>query len=288
MRIFLPFYRKAIKRMSRGHGIGKLYPVRVLLKMIQYIFRANFVEVQGHHMFLPPKGSNELSLYGVYGELDTEAVKNEIKEGDIVVDVGASIGYYTLIFARLVGENGKVFAFEPKPERFELLKKNVEINGYHNVVLEQKAVLNEKGKHDFFFSKSGKAGYKLVRTAKQKKELTQSTQPLTIRLDDYFKENNLIDKIKFIKSDVDGPEFSVLLSAKSILRNKDLKIFIEWKPDLLKIVESDPEEMLDLLYQNDFKIYFPYYKKNKFSLVDKQMLLELDQHEPAINLLCKK
>ncbi len=55
-----------------------------------------------------------------------------------------------LIFAKLVGENGKVYTFEPDPTNFALLKKNVEINGYENVVLVQKAVSNKNGKLKLF------------------------------------------------------------------------------------------------------------------------------------------
>ena len=69
----------------------------------------------------------------------TALVKRIVRNGDIVVDIGAHIGYYTLIFARLVGPKGKVFAFEPEPNNFNLLIKNIKINGYKNIIPVQKA-----------------------------------------------------------------------------------------------------------------------------------------------------
>jgi len=78
MRVFLPFYRKAVKQMSKGYGIGKTKPGRFMLKIVTNMFRSDFVEVQGHDMFLHPAGNEDYSLYGVYGELDTEIVKREI------------------------------------------------------------------------------------------------------------------------------------------------------------------------------------------------------------------
>ncbi len=90
LRIFLPFYRKVIKRWSKGYGIGKTRPGRLMLKIVTRIFRSDFVEVQGHKMYVHP-GNDDYSLYGVYGELDTEIVKHEIKKGSIVVDVGARL-----------------------------------------------------------------------------------------------------------------------------------------------------------------------------------------------------
>jgi len=68
-------------------------------------------------MFLEEDALN-LSVNGVYEKFLTEVVKKEIKEGGVVLDIGSHIGYFTLIFARLVGKTGKVFAFEPAPSSF--------------------------------------------------------------------------------------------------------------------------------------------------------------------------
>ena len=91
-------------------------------------------------MFLDKWDSLDLSINQIYNKFETEIVKNQIKESDIVIDIGAHIGYFSLIFAKLVGNNGKVFSFEPEPENYKILKKNIEINNYQNVILEQKGV----------------------------------------------------------------------------------------------------------------------------------------------------
>ena len=272
--------------MSRGYGLGKTKPGRLFLKIITRMFRSDFVEVQGHKMFLHP-GNDDYSLYGVYGELDTKTVKSEINEGDIVVDVGASIGYYSLIFARAVGTKGHVFAFEPRPERFELLKKNIEINGYHNVTIEQMAVLDQNGETDFFYSKNQTTGFKLEVSEKDKNIVSEKAIAKTVRLEDYFKEKNMLNKIKFIKSDVDGPELAVLKSAGCILENKDLKVFFEWNYKYMKIAGDDPEEVLELLHKNNFKFYSPNFKNNEFSLIKKNDLLN-STISSEVNILCKK
>ncbi len=135
---FQNLYRKFIKRMSHGHGFAKKPIINKILKNIEGNLKTEFAEVQGSKMFLDPGDSLNLSINGVYGELDTQIIREQIKEGDIVIDVGANIGYYTLIFAQLVGKTGKVFAFEPEPKNFEILKKNIEINNYGNVTVEKK------------------------------------------------------------------------------------------------------------------------------------------------------
>ena len=286
LRIFLPIYRIIVKQFSKGYGFGKTRLGKIMLKIVARIFESDFVKIQGHDMYIHP-GNDDYSLYGVYGELDTKIVKQEIKKGDIVVDVGASIGYFTLIFAQLVGNEGKVFAFEPRPERFELLKKNIEINGYQNIIAEQKAVMNHNGKDEFYFSKSEKTGFKLLVSEKDSKEIAEKIFANTIRLDDYFNERNLTDKINFIKSDVDGPEFSVLQSAESILKNKHVKIFFEWDHEYIELVGDDPEKVLGFLYKNDFKIYSPDYKNQKYTEIAKKHLLGLKSSD-TVNLLCKK
>lgn len=79
-------------------------------------------------MFLEATDCLGLLTHEIHEPLMTEIIKRETKEGDVVLDIGAHIGYYTLMFARLVGKEGKVFAFEPDPDNFTLLKKNIEIN----------------------------------------------------------------------------------------------------------------------------------------------------------------
>ena len=144
-KILLLMYKKVVKILS-GHGIGKIYPIRVVHDFIIPHLKTTLAEVQGHKMFLDSKDALGLSINEIYEPLETEFVKKEVKKGNVVLDIGANIGYYTLIFAKLVGENGKVFAFEPDPTNFALLKKNVEMNGYKNVVLVQRAVSNKTGK----------------------------------------------------------------------------------------------------------------------------------------------
>ena len=81
-------------------------------------------------MYLDSKDSNKLSFNEVYEYLVTELVQKEVKMGNVVLDIGAHIGYYALMFAKLVGPHGKVFAFEPEPGNFAILEKNVRVNDY--------------------------------------------------------------------------------------------------------------------------------------------------------------
>lgn len=179
--------------------------------------------------------------------------------GEIVIDVGANIGYYTLIMAKLVGEEGKVFSFEPEINNFKLLQKNVETNNYHNVILEQKAVANENGKLNLYLSTDPKFSFGMHRLFKSN-IVTQAESPLkvdAIRLDDYFQDDKIIEKIRFIKIDVEGSTYNVLLGMKKIFEiNKKLKILLEFSPEDVLDAGADPQEVIDFLMMKGFKISF--------------------------------
>ena len=81
-----------------------------------------------------------LKEYGEFSEIELSIMSNFIEKGDFVFDVGANIGAFTIPFAKKVGENGKVFTFEPQPNVHNLLKNNVKLNNLDNVELFQKGI----------------------------------------------------------------------------------------------------------------------------------------------------
>ena len=78
--------------------------------------------------------SRALAIFGSREVLETEIFRREVGEGMTVVDLGANVGYYTLLAASIVGPRGKVYAIEPVPENFEQLRRHVRLNGYEPIV----------------------------------------------------------------------------------------------------------------------------------------------------------
>jgi FkbM family methyltransferase len=280
------FYKKCMKKFSFGYGISKFYPIKIIMKKFESNFKSDYAIVQGSKMFLDPGDSLDLSINGVYGELDTKIIREEIHEGDIVIDVGANIGYYTLIFAQLVGSSGKVFAFEPESKNFEILKKNIEINNYPNIVAEQKIVSDKSGIVKLFIAEHGIVGHRI----NQQKSSQKFIEVESIILDNYIKKLNLDNKINFIKIDVEGSEPKVLEGAKEIMqKSNQLKIFTEFNREAVEEYGIEPKEMIDLFYRNGFKIYLPNYKENKINLTNvNELLTSKETLLENINLLCKK
>ena len=279
------FYKKCMKKFSFGYGLSKFYPIKIIMKKIESNYKSDFAIVQGNKMFLDPGDSLDLSIRGVYGELDTQIVKNEIKPGDVVIDVGANIGYYTLIFAKLVGNTGKVIAFEPEPKNFEILKKNVSINKLTNVILEQKIVSSTNGKTKLFLANTGIVGHHTTPT----KNSTNFIEVDSVTLDDYFLTNNISKKINFLKIDVEGAEIKVLEGAKTILRNDKIKIFTEFNRLVIEKLGMKPQKFLSLLTENNFKFFLPNYKINNISKTNVDELLTSNETIlENLNILCKK
>jgi len=284
-KVLIPTYKMGLKILG-GSGIGSFYPVKIINKFIICHLKSSFVEIQGHKMFLDPKDSLLLSIIGTYEPFETELVKKETKKGDVVLDLGANIGYYTLIFAKLVGEKGKVFAFEPEPDNFALLKRNVEINGYKNVVPVQKAVSNKTGKLRLHLCEDSAGGHSIY-PFESSQDNGQSIEIEATRLDDYFSTYD--GKIDFIKIDIEGAEKGAIQGMSSLLKkNKNVKVVTEFNSPLLRQGGTEPEEYLKLLTEFGFKLYEVSEREKKIKAVDIPKFLEVyaPSRRKCTNLLC--
>ena len=251
-RVVLFLYHVARKILLPMH-VARFNRTQLVKKMIRdYISsRVRYRIIFGHKMYLDSNDTLQLSFSGVHERFTTEFIMKEIKKGDVVLDIGANIGYYTLIFAKLVGDKGKVFAFEPDPDNFKLLKKNIQINGYQNIVLIQKAVSNKSGKAQLYLAKENLGDHRIYES--KVIPARQSIEIETVRLDDYF--NNYAGKVDFIKMDIQGAEPAALEGMNCLLEKKHSKILTEFWPGGLIQFGIQPDEYLNLLIRKGFKLY---------------------------------
>ena len=285
---FLNLYLKIIKNFSHGKGYGKKNKlINLTVRGIESSLKTNYAQVWAGKMFLHPNDAFRLSIYGIHGAHDFKIIKNNVKDGDNVVDLGANIGYFTLILAKLVGPTGKVFAFEPDPRNLALLKKNVEYNNYKNVIIVPKAVSNVNDKCTLY---TGQKTFGQNKIYKPKKTKTQKFIPIdseTVRLDDFFKTNGLLDKISFIKMDVEGAEFLALSGMKEILKlNKNIKIFTEAEISYLEDAGSSYDQFIDLLTENDFTFSLVDNRSETLTKVNKSQLEKILNNEGSVNIFC--
>ena len=179
---------KLIAKYIAKLGLGKSQKVvnlyEEILSKIGSGIRSDFIIMDDQKLFLDKEDSLMLSIKNNKHELtEIEFLKQIIKNGDTVLDLGANIGVYTLIFAKLVGKSGHVFAFEPDPTNFEILSKNVVENKHENVTLVQKAVSEKNDKIKLFVSKRNHASHRIF----DSEEKRNSIEVDVISLDTYFK-----------------------------------------------------------------------------------------------------
>jgi len=223
---------------------------------------------------------------GIHEKTETEFVMSKIKVGDVVIDIGANIGYYTLIFAKLVGEQGKVFAFEPEPSNFYLLKKNVMTNKYNNVILEEKAVSNYDGQTKLFLSNSNAGAHRIYFSHRVTKNYVQVK---VTTLDDYFKNHELKSRISFIKIDVEGAELGTLEGLKTLLEtNKKIIIMIEFDPQQIKEFGSSSRDLLNFLDNQKFRFLFVDQNMHQIKKAEgiDFLLKKYEESKTATNLIC--
>ncbi len=188
-----------------------------------------------------------LALTGSWEPVETDLVKRTVKRGEVAVDIGAHIGHYSIVLSRLVGPEGKVYAFEPCKENYDLLSRNMKANGCTNVVIEQKAV---SSKSDVIKMRGWAVESDLSPASEGAEGARYDVE--AIRLDDYMKQG----RIDFVKIDIEGHEYEALKGAEALLgRSKSAKMISEFYPRLLRENGIAPEEYLKFLVDHGFRLF---------------------------------
>jgi len=179
-----------------------------------------------------------LLFKGEYEPYQTLLFNENIKEGDIVFDVGAHVGYYSLISSKAVGNKGKVIACEPSSKNVKLLRKNVADNDLKNIYIIDKAVSSQTGSIKLYKSLSSSGENSIVR-----KESYEVARVASTTIDNLSKKLNLTPAL--LKIDVEGAELEVLSGATTTLKSKKLNsIFVEVSnldtlPKVISILEDN-------------------------------------------------
>jgi FkbM family methyltransferase len=183
----------------------------------------------------------------------TKLIKKIIHEGDVGIDLGANIGYFTILMANLVGTSGKIFSFEPAPQNFEILQKNIKQNHLENVISEQSAIGDIDGKIKLYLSNTNAGWHKVFPT--QFVDYEVSDKNIDVKICSLDKE--FIDKkIDFIKMDVEGYEWNAIQGGEKILEeNYNIKLIFEFFPMALRANNVKPDAVLTYLLDIGFHIY---------------------------------
>jgi len=294
--ILFSVFQKFVKLLW-GTGIGKIPGVYAVHGFLFQLLQSgkNIIEVQGSKMYVNPdnlprsfkKTFQSYIINSGWEELTTEMFKKVVKEGDVIVDLGANLGYYTLLAARLVGPRGKVYAFEPEPINYGLLLKNIELNGYDNVVAMQKAVSNVTGKARLFLDDKDTGAH----TIYQPDNTREFIEVESVTLDEFFRDKK--HPVNVIKMDIEGAEMAAFSGMDRLIRgNENLKIFVEfYLPGIARSGGSAQEFIRRLWEDYHFSVLAigEYTKDKKYLKINKvDELLNLCKGEKTANLFLER
>jgi len=184
---------------------------------------------------------------GEYEPTETRLTRSILKKGDVFIDVGANIGWYSVHAAKIVGSDGQVIAFEPEPNNLDLLRRNVAANGLSNVVVDSRGLSNEVGSFKLFLEKNNLGMHSLIMEHDGQKYIDVQT----IRFDDYWAGKG---PIKLVKIDTEGAEGLIVDGMRDTLKTqKNLELIMEFAPHRLRKSGFDPDQLLSDLYAMGYK-----------------------------------
>jgi FkbM family methyltransferase len=215
--------------------------------------------------------------FGYYEYSVRTLIKLFIKESDYVLDIGGNIGYMSLLFANIVGENGKVFCFEPNPELIPVINANILINDFKNIEVINSAVGNVEGLADFYCGIEHSLSTLI--TGSEVLQIKKTFKVPVVTIDAYLKKNNIdFNKVKFVKIDVEGFEYNVLKGMTELIQSRKAMFVIESNPPAQKPLGINLIIILkEFFFENGYKIYWIESKSNKSFFYKKKLIkIEID------------
>lgn len=246
---------------------------QIVYKFLDFFFRNGIkTEISGISLRLP------FRFYRYYEsdyEIDNVTFfKKNVKQKDIVIDVGAQIGLMTKLFADLVGEHGKVYSFEPTPQTYNVLKDTIKINAIDKIVFPiQKAVSDKNGTAIFNVSDVDIDAANSL-SSFNRNHPTSGIEVKVTSVDEFVKEMS-IDKINFLKIDAEGAEHFVLLGAKKTLEIHKPIINLALHPVALNNFNSSLKGIYDFVNSINYKIIHKSKRIDEKDFVNRENLFDV-------------
>ena len=207
---------------------------------------SRFVEVQtpaGFTMFADPHDlavGQHIAAGVMYEPAVTEAFQRHVSRGSGVLDVGANIGWFSMLGASLAGPSGRVTAVEPNPSNARAVEAARLRNGFENINVVQAAAGQTMGLQVLYTSGSNGVALAL---SDDPLEVLDATSVAVLRLDDVIDH-----RVDVLKIDVEGAEYSVLMGAKNLIQRSRPTIISEFTPSAMPGVSGvSGEDYLSLL-----------------------------------------
>ena len=201
--------------------------------------------------------------FDMYEKDDSEMLFKLINDGDTIFDIGANIGWYSNHLAKKF-PNSTIYSFEPIPETFNQIRANTKLNGAMNIRLNNLALSSKKEKLTFYYSPT-------VTGASSSQNITENQSMTKLELEaetiDNFIISNSIDKLDFVKCDVEGAEYFVYQGGLETFKHKKPIIFTEMLRKWAAKFGYHPNDIINYFFQFGYKCFIA--NQGKLKIVDK-------------------
>jgi FkbM family methyltransferase len=191
-------------------------------------------------------------FFGTYEPEVQAEIRRHLKTGAIAIDVGANVGWHTLLMAACAGSTGRVYAFEPNDSTRRRLVSAVEANGLTHVTVEDRAVADRVGASGF---RAPLAGHIWDGTGRLTAEPSQEATTIECTTLDAFVAERHIDRLAFLKIDVEGWELAVLRGARHALSALRPVVVFEYDPAYISRSGGAAEDVTRCWSDADYELF---------------------------------
>lgn len=188
--------------------------------------------------------SRRLREEGIWEPYESELLLQMLAPGQVFVDVGANIGYFSLLAAHCVGDAGAVYAFEPDQRNHELLLRSARANGYEHIIHAERAGLSEQaGEATLYLSEDNLGDHQIFATGQER-----ASAPIRLLEGGRFLAPR-VQRLDLVKIDTQGSEFGVVKGLMPLLQDlaQPPRIIIELTPLSLRQCGSSGRALIALL-----------------------------------------
>jgi FkbM family methyltransferase len=194
--------------------------------------------------------SREIAEHGVWEPLESRVFAQLVKPGSIVLDLGANIGYYTVLAGLCAGPRGQVYAFEPESHNVALLRENVALNDLGNVTVAEAAAWSVSNAGELYLSADNKGDHRAYDGGNG----AGSVPVQRVALDDWFADRER--RIDVVKMDTQGSELRILQGMRGLLdaNRGRMRLIVEFWPHGLEGAGDSAAALVELLRGYDFTL----------------------------------
>ena len=194
-----------------------------------------------------------LYLFSTYELPTTRFIAHYLKNNDVVLDIGANIGYISMFCAKAVGKGGKIYAFEPEHNNYAALQQHITLNSFTNIFPQRLAATSSPTTLRLYLASDNHGAHSTIFNPDVLTQEYEEVQGIT--LDSFVEEQN-ITKIALVKIDVEGAEYEVLQGMKTILQHQRPIVIMEVN-DALQLQRGMSLEAIkkEIFTQYDYQIF---------------------------------